>query len=359
MSNSSPITVIGYMHSGTTMLFKILMSNLAVYAAAKEPKFFRHLPLIRQAYPNLDDEVVLRNFTVFVVHVIRSGFSQKDMGKKSFPKTEMAPELLDRLLQQVKHCRDHGEIYRAVFDYLAQLTGNTRWVQKIVDVEQGVRYMPDGHFVEIVRDPRDVLASKKRRRLAVWEPGRHQPEKVQRNHLVKAYDVLWDSLSWKALIHAGQRARTKIPGHFLTIRYEDLVANPEAHVREICSFLDLEFEPQMLNVSWRNPAERDTGESDTNKRRGIGASSVGKWQHVLTPAEIALCQWLLKGEMQRMGYSCAAVNFTAMVEAPLLVIRSIFEFLQRLTRRWQMGGLAYLASVLLIYWKRLLQLIRL
>jgi Sulfotransferase family len=44
---------------------------------------------------------------------------------------------------------------------------------------------------------------------------------------------------------AVERARRSYPG--LAIRYEDLTADPEAATREICKWLGLEWEPQMMN----------------------------------------------------------------------------------------------------------------
>ena len=81
-----------------------------------------------------------------------------------------------------------------------------------------------------------------------------------------------------------RRASARWPGRFLSIRYEDLVADPEGRVREVCSFLGLDFDPEMLGVSWCNTAER--GQRDTNQGEGFVATSIGRWQRVLTPTEV-------------------------------------------------------------------------
>ena len=71
---------------------------------------------------------------------------------------------------------------------------------------------------------------------------------VEMKNLEKAYDPLWDSLSWKSTVLALRRASARWPGRFLSVRYEDLVSDPEGRVREICAFLGLDFDPAMLGI---------------------------------------------------------------------------------------------------------------
>ena len=86
--------------------------------------------------------------------------------------------------------------------------------------------LPEARFVHLVRDGRDVALSV----LGMnWGPST-VPEAAFR---------------WKKRI---LRAREQAPriGHYVEIRYEDLVRDTEATLRRICEFVDLPYDEEML-----------------------------------------------------------------------------------------------------------------
>jgi hypothetical protein len=245
-------------------------------------------------------------------------------------------------------------------DHLAREHNRTRWLVKKPTagffLDTVLQAVPDALFVEIVRDPRDVLASKKTRRLGVWTSERYRPEQRALKHLEKAYDPLLDTLSWLSTVLALRRASARWPGRFLSVRYEDLVADPEGRVREVCSFLGLDFEPEMLKI----PAHvTDEWVADASDQSGeIVQASVGRWRRVLAPAEVALCEAVTAKEMARLGYPRSPVALRHAAMTPLLAARGAFELVRRPIRRWRLGGPQYFFNTLATYWKRLLQLAR-
>ena len=50
---------------------------------------------------------------------------------------------------------------------------------------------------------------------------------------------------WKKAITVARRQGSKV-GHYLEVRYEDLIADTEPTLRRICEFVELEFDPGML-----------------------------------------------------------------------------------------------------------------
>lgn len=346
-----PIFVIGYMHSGTTLLLQILGAHSSLITSSGETKFFDYLPMFRRVYPNLGDDRTLREFVIFVLDVVRYGYKLGREGANKGTARDIAPEHIDRMVELAKGRREHAAIFPLVFDYVTRLAGKRRWLEKtpthVLQIDKIVEVVPDALFVEIVRDPRDVLASKKTRRQIVWTTDRYTEEQKPFKNLEKAYDPLWDALSWKSTVRAGIIAHEQYPGRVMTIRYEDLVRAPEESIRAVCRFLDLDFEPAMMDARSRNSAEH--GES---KKAGISADAVGRFRRALTTAEIALIQQLVRPELERHDYPLDPTGLRDKASMPLLATRSAFEFSQRLSRRFRLGGAMYSANILINYWKR-------
>ncbi|MFP6640282.1 MAG: sulfotransferase [Myxococcota bacterium] len=89
------------------------------------------------------------------------------------------------------------------------------------------------------------------------------------------------------------------PAPIHPVRYEELVNAPEDHMRSLCTFLDIKFEPAMVNYG--------EGQSAASAARGLGdpmkvasetrptTGSLAKWTEALTgrPDRIAQCQEIL------------------------------------------------------------------
>ena len=90
----------------------------------------------------------------------------------------------------------------------------------------------------------------------------------------------------------------------LTVRYEDLVADPAAVVPEICRFLEIAYEPGMLAVEETPPDRIAAGQGAwfTELYAGITASSVGKWRRQMKPSDVALFESIAGAELERHGY---------------------------------------------------------
>ena len=92
-------------------------------------------------------------------------------------------------------------------------------------VDDIVRCWPRARFIFLLRHPASIAQSRQRAR-----PGDSHEQNVAK---VLRYG------------HALEDARRTHPG--LTVRYEDLVADPARVTREICAFLGVEWEPHMLD----------------------------------------------------------------------------------------------------------------
>ncbi|CAM5230696.1 sulfotransferase family protein [Streptomyces spiroverticillatus] len=129
------------------------------------------------------------------------------------------------------------------------------------------RLSTSGKRTIVEKTPTNLLAWQ--RLHACWPEARYvfllrHPEHILRSMLAAHHGLMGEQLrlvhgeqyrDWAApeavlqfvtaLLHALVEARAALPG--LTVRYEDLVADPEPVVKEICAFLDIPWEADMLH----------------------------------------------------------------------------------------------------------------
>jgi hypothetical protein len=134
---------------------------------------------------------------------------------------------------------------------------------------------PDAKVLHVVRDPRDVLASKK---MAEWSMRRHPLLHIA------AGNVQW-SLGRRDSLHLGD-------DRYMEIRYEDILADPDARFREICKWLGLPFEIDMLsfNATAESLISADEQQWKKETLQPLKTANTGKWRSALSPFEVAAVQ---------------------------------------------------------------------
>lgn len=356
MSNDTvklaPMFIVGYMHSGTTLLQEIISNHPMVYTCVGETKFFEFLPQIKRRFPRLDEVRVREEYTGFVIQIIENGLSLKALdfpGEYFWGKFQKYPDILKAAGGQ----NEHIALFTSVFAYLTKLQNKQRWLEKtpthIFNIDEIIQAIPDALIIEIVRDPRAVLASKKTRRETALAGG-FPADVLQFKRNEKAYDPLWDSLSWKAAIQAGLDAQKRYALQLVTVRYEDLVSQPEETVKAICECIGLPFEAQMLKVKRSNTAYAKPRQW---KEGSISIQSREKWRGLLAGGDLSICQRVTRVEMTHYGYEFIKIDAAAALTIPLVLVRSGLEFIGRLWRRFRLGGSRFLFHTLANYWKRM------
>lgn len=120
---------------------------------------------------------------------------------------------------------------------------NVLWFRELMDL------FPHARFLEVVRDPRAIVASLLRVGARARSGGRHVPKRTR--------DLAHAIKYTKRSLKRGRSAGLAAPGRMLTITFEDLVRAPETETRQICRFLELEWSDRMLTPErWEHPAEK-------------------------------------------------------------------------------------------------------
>lgn len=359
----TPIFIVGNVHSGTTLLQNVISNHPDVFSGQGESAFFHHLPTIRRQFADLNDAATLQRFVVFLLKIILVGYNKVNFGTAQtmaadFRAWGIDQTQVDQLIMLAQQNRHHVKLFVLVNEYLAALDTKQFWLEKtpghIHQLEQILRTCPTARVIEMVRDPRDILASKQARRSAAWL-AQTTAAAGDYLHLMGGFDPVWDTMSWKAAVQAGMSAQVRYPDQIRRVRYEDFVAAPQAELAAICHFLGLAVDAArleaMVAVDWRN-----TTTQKMPGAQGIGTNSVGKWQTQLPPETVALCQWLTKREASALNYIPGKVPLLSTLKVPFLLMHSGVELWQRMRRRWHLGGNLYLLTQFQNYRTRLFNL---
>jgi hypothetical protein len=129
----------------------------------------------------------------------------------------------------------YAAIIDSAYRAYARLHGKRRWGDKtpryVENIPLLARLWPAARFIHLIRDGRNVALS--------YADVPFGPKTVARAAR------LWANRVSLGIAHG----RALGPGRYLEIRYEDLVADASARIKALCGFLDLEFEPGMLDYT--------------------------------------------------------------------------------------------------------------
>ena len=202
----------------------------------------------------------------------------------------------------------HEQAYRfaveAPFRAYALAQGKDRWADKtpyyLGQLDELDAVWPEARFVVLVRDGRDVALSLLGLPFGpnnVWAAARF----------------------WARGIRRGRDAAERYADRTITVRYEDLCADPKAVADRLCSFLGLRFEDDMLAIEETDPAKLDRDKTAwfTGLRAGINASAVGRWRTELSPRDQALFAALAGPELEAAGYEPGAAQAPTPVASAL------------------------------------------
>lgn len=184
-----------------------------------------------------------------------------------------------------------ADVYDALMRAYANRNGKARYCDKDPRAVEFLpiiaRHWPSAHIIHIIRDPRDVLASKKK---AAWSSGRRPELHILANRLQ---------------LRLGRRTGARLFGErYHEVVYEILIGDPERTLGSLCQALGIKFEPAMLHFG---EAARSlvTEEEMSWKKETLGdllPDNSGKWEGGLTDREVALTEIICGEAFQAGGY---------------------------------------------------------
>jgi hypothetical protein len=251
---------------------------------------------------------------IFVVGCQRSGTTLLRLILDSHPAISCGPETLflvefaerltgERHWQHLAHFgfpkeywqRRVAELFDAVQQDYAQRRGKTRWADKTpryaVHLDQIDALFPTCQVVHVIRDGRDVVASHRDR----W--GYLSALKAIRK--------------WPWYVRAARAAGARLAAQdrYYEVRYEELVADPEATLRKLLGFLGEPWDDAVLkhdrrphDVQGRYAAFSTSRRAAAGEQAAIYRSRVGAGRRELDPLLRLLVRLVDGPTLRKLGY---------------------------------------------------------
>lgn len=264
MSHSC-IFIVGPGRSGTSLLLSVLASNKRM-SALPETQFLRACVFKTTRLITSKDELTER------APKIRRLKHYDSIDESAFPCS--ARSLYLRVLDA--YSENQSDI---VVDKDPRLI---EWVPALS------KYFPMGKILSIRRDPGDILVSKLK---ADWSRKRHW---ILNSYVTHLHMRLQDA------------ATEKYGGRVHTLFYESLTASPATCIREVCEFLGIDFDANMLShdiFAPKNLVSEDELQWKGEVSKPIFANSLN-WKGQLTTFQISVVGSLLRYSDTRNIYSC-------------------------------------------------------
>lgn len=295
------IFIVGSSRSGTTMTARLIGTNPAVFAL-NELHFFEQEWQESDAGHKIGAGAA-RDLLLKLFSTQRDGYFFRHLNERYA--AEAASLMARHGVQDGTH--EKNEIFSMFVQHEARRVGKSRWCEQtprnIYYVDAIHRLFPDARFVHVLRDPRDVLLSQKNR----WKRRKFNTESRLPLHVTVRQWLNYHPITilklWVGATHRAA-AYAKQP-NFRVVKYEDLLARPEQTVRDLCAFLGLTYNGEMLDV----PQVGSSLGLDRPEARGMNASKIGGWRKGgLSAAEVHLCERIAGPLMRAFGYEVSGVK---------------------------------------------------
>ena len=295
-----PIFIVGNSRSGTTLMGSILGLNPNVFT-------FEELHFFGTLWSQSDRDKSLDLIQAEALAAKLLAIQDEDVISHKDPKlfAEEAKKVIKLSELQTYTATD---ILRVFLTYTAKKNGKQipceQTPRNVLYISELLELYPYCYIINMVRDPRDVLLSQKYK----WKIRFLGASNIPYREALRAwsnYHVITISKLWNVAINAAEKHQTS--DRLITIRFEDLITQPEKILRQVCNFTGLEFVPEMLQVD-----QSEGGVSSHKKiapgKKGIDSSATGKWKKGgITNTEIYLCQQITQENMAKHNYTIEPV----------------------------------------------------
>ena len=194
------------------------------------------------------------------------------------------------------HLRSFAQITDSILGACAQVENKPRWMDKtpqyVAHMPLLLKLFPDARFIHIIRDGRDVALS--------WLGMGFGPE-----------NLYTAASQWRDFVSAGLQSAAGMPaGTCIEVRYEQLLRETGAVLREVCDFIGEPYCEEMLTPNPLKldyfPVRKIFGRPASHRVRAldpwIDADNLFKWKSRMSSSGLVLFESVAGELLQRLGY---------------------------------------------------------
>jgi hypothetical protein len=274
--------IVGRARSGTTLLKVIFDAHTQINIPA-EDQFILHL-YSRYRKVKYWDKATLNRFF-------------EDVMKLPFVRNlNMDNERLYKNLLSAEGYRSYGEICKLVYcsckafqkKEIITMIGNKN-IRYSMYIPFLIKVFPDAKFIYITRDYRDNILSMLR---VDFEA-----------HIISALAYRWKYFNKKI-----RKAREEHPQNFYTLKYEEFVKDAERYTKEMCSFLNIHYQPGMMkfyenkNNYTVNDLEEATNKEHKSLFNPVTDEKVYSWRTEMTERQVRIADNVVGKYAEELGY---------------------------------------------------------
>lgn len=292
----SNLFLTGHRKSGTSMLTRLFDSHpeLSVYPSDIS-LLYAYFPAFTASESNPDK--LRQRISQVLEKSLDYGLSQSDPKGEFHALIRTFTEALFAKLDN-ESLRNKKAVLRAFISAWSEVSGadaDTGIVLK--ETSQSIHFfelkevLPTFKFFHLVRDPRDIYAAIKAGVSGYYS----EFGEGERESLASVLNRFKVDTSAANILSATHQST------FLTLRFEDIVKNPESTMRKAAAFGNFSFDECLLSPSVAGAAYKGNSH-DRIVMSGISSTNVGRWRERISDEEAMIIEFWLGAEMERVGY---------------------------------------------------------
>jgi hypothetical protein len=279
MTSESQILITGCYRSGTEYTTQLINNNPEIAATMYLTNFMRF------SYNEYNPIHKRRNYTALV-------FDNAARMRYRWNRNLDVHSIIDKC--EIQHEVDYGYIYDLIMSDMLLKNSEKHWAEKTqlvwTKIPDFLRMFDTAKSIIIIRDPRSVLASFKNFTYA------ERPE------------YLGAIFNTRGVMDYASKFSEENNNRVFVVKYEDVILEPTKTLKRIFNFLDAESDHDLLSTSgwvdtsgkiWKSNSSFEAG---TPANQFDKSAALDRWQQVLEPWEIELCELVNKDLMKKYGY---------------------------------------------------------
>ena len=298
MRKINNIFITGTMRTGGSLLCNLLNMHKEIFIVADKLHFFRH---IYSDYRNFSQRILFRIAGELSIRL-------KYRFKIFIPKLKIFNFLLKQSVKSV------GQLYSSIIFFFSIKIGrkivgeyaNCEWR----NIENFLNFNERNIAIQVIRDPRGVISS--------WK-------KITFSRGVKYLNAIFN---WIDSVDHALKYKKKYPKRFKIIRFEDIHNNPKKISKQLCKFIGVNFDNDMVNEKkWNilNKLKLNVINISSYKKNekviGFSKTRIDNWKNNLYDWEICLIDFLCNKRMKKLKYKTSSVNKYKNLSKALVILK--------------------------------------